>query len=181
MNLLSMASDLTAARQRLIEKLKRKKYRDAYVVDHIKTWIAYQIRANREERGLNQTQLGKRAGRKPQNVVSRLEDPDYGKYSIQTLLKIASAFDVALLVKFVPFSRWVREYDDVSPEKLVVKEFDEDDEMLKEWALEEAEAEAARIEKKEGGTAVEYRRIVSQSLPPQDNIHYVKSEVEYRR
>jgi len=33
-----------------------------------------------------------------------MENPDYGKYSITTLLELAAAFDVALVVRFAPFS-----------------------------------------------------------------------------
>ena len=40
-------------------------------------------------------------------MISRYENPDYGKYSISTLLELAAAFDVALAVRFVPFSELV--------------------------------------------------------------------------
>ena len=98
----------------LIVKLKNKKYRDAYVTEHARTGIAYQLRAMRDSRGWT---LG---------TASKLEDPDYGKVTLQTLLEIASAFDVALLVKFVPFSRLLNEFRDVSPEALSVESFSDD-------------------------------------------------------
>lgn len=106
-------------------KGKSKAYRDAYVRERIRIGIPYQIRALREqeERSWTQAELGRRAG-KPQNVISRLEDPEYGKLSIQSLLEMASAFDVALMVKFVPFSRFLREYEDVSPASLEAQSFE---------------------------------------------------------
>lgn len=45
-----------------------------------------------------------------QNAVYRAENPNYGKQTITTLKKIAAAFDVALVVRFAPFSElldWV--------------------------------------------------------------------------
>jgi len=62
---------------------------------------------------------------KPQSVVSRLEDPDYGKVSVQTVLDGAAAFDVALLVQYVSFPEFLRRTRDVSPEALRVDSFDE--------------------------------------------------------
>jgi transcriptional regulator with XRE-family HTH domain len=42
-----------------------------------------------------------------QNAISRLENPYYGKATLTTLKRIASAYDVGLLVEFVPFSRLI--------------------------------------------------------------------------
>lgn len=42
-----------------------------------------------------------------QNAISRLENPYYGKATLTTLKRIASAHDVGLLVEFVPFSRLI--------------------------------------------------------------------------
>lgn len=41
-----------------------------------------------------------------QNNISRMESPDYGKHSISSLKRIADALDVALMVRFVPFSQY---------------------------------------------------------------------------
>lgn len=110
--------------KRLFEKLKSKSYRDAYVAEHVRTGIAYQIRALRTQRGWSQKKLAEEMG-KPQSVVSRLEDPDYGKVSIQTVLEGAAAFDVALLVQYVSFPEFLQRTRDVSPEALRVDSFDE--------------------------------------------------------
>jgi hypothetical protein len=117
--------------------LESKAYRDAYVLEHIKNGIAFQIRTLREDRDWTQGKLGELA-KKPRNVISRLEDPNYGKFTLATLLEVASAFDVGLMVKFVPFSRLVREYDDVSPEALSAKPAfsNEEAQALSMWAAE---------------------------------------------
>lgn len=110
--------------KRLFEKLKSKSYRGAYVAEHVRTGIAYQIRALRTQRGWSQKRLAEEMG-KPQSVVSRLEDPDYGKVSIQTLLEGCAAFDVALVVQYVSFPEFLRRTRDVSPEALRADSFDE--------------------------------------------------------
>lgn len=111
--------------KRLIAKLKNRRYRTAYLAEHVRTGIAFQIRAMREKIPWTQTDLGAAAG-KPQNVISRLEDPDYGKVTLQTLLQIANAFDVALVVKFIPYSRFLKEFEDVSEQSLIATPFDRD-------------------------------------------------------
>ena len=106
----------------LLKKLENKEYRDAYVTEHVKSGIAFQIRALRKKKSLSQEQLAAAIETK-QAVVSRLENPDYGYININTLYKIASAFDVALLVKFVPYTKLLNETKDLSPEALAVDDF----------------------------------------------------------
>ena len=108
--------------RRLFEKLNRKRYRDAYVAEQVRSGIAYQIRALREQRDMQQGEFAEALG-KPQSVVSRLENPDYGKLSLSTLLEVASTFDVALIVKYVSFPEFLRLTRDVSPEALKVDSF----------------------------------------------------------
>lgn len=109
---------------RLFERLLRKPYRDAYVSENARTGIAYQIRALRMQRGWSQMELARRM-RKPQSVVSRLEDPDYGKPSVNTLLEVAAAFDIALLIKYVSFPEFLRRTRDVSQQAMEADSFDE--------------------------------------------------------
>lgn len=109
----------------LISKLKDKTYRDNYVLEHLCTVLATQIQTLRHSQNLTQGELGKKIGT-AQNVISRLEDPDYGKFSLQTLLKLASAFDVALTVKFTSFGNFALEFSDISTNNLIVVPFDEE-------------------------------------------------------
>ncbi len=108
-----------------------KVFRDAFLEENIKTRLALQVRALREKAGWSQPELGERAG-KTQSGISRIEDPNYGKFTIRTLLKLASAFDVALFISFVPYTKLIREIKDVSPEALAVASYKEEKEAMKE-------------------------------------------------
>jgi len=135
--------------------LQSKKFREAYVFEHIKRHIPFQVRTMRTEREWSQAQAGEAIG-KPQNVISRLESPAYGKLTLQTLLDIANGFDVGLLIKFVPLSRLVKEYEDVSFEALSAKSVSDEREVqrLNEWAEERVEPVTANaIETSEASIA----------------------------
>jgi transcriptional regulator with XRE-family HTH domain len=57
----------------------------------------------REDRGWSQSYLAAESGM-AQPRICVLEDPSYDKMNISTLKRIAAAFDVALIVRFVPYS-----------------------------------------------------------------------------
>ena len=108
----------------IVSKLRRKQYRRAYVEANIAHGIAHQIRTMREQRGMTQSALAKRL-KTTQTIVSRLEDPSYGRYTLSSLLRVTHAFDVALLVKFVSFPKFLNETADKSPRGLFADSFDE--------------------------------------------------------
>jgi transcriptional regulator with XRE-family HTH domain len=107
------------------KKMGRKAYRDSYVSAHISNTVAGQIAAMREARGWTQKELAERAGMK-QARVSVLEDPNTENFEARTLKRIASALDVALTIRFLPFSDLVRWADTISDEKMNVRCFDQD-------------------------------------------------------
>lgn len=111
--------------QRLWDRLSRKKYRDAFVEEHINSGVAVQIHENRIARGMNQLEMGKLLG-VTQGRISRLENPDCGTPNLKTLVRIASAFDCGLLVKFVPFSELARWAISAPEEPAAVTHFAED-------------------------------------------------------
>ncbi len=104
--------------------LINKEQRDAFVLADVDVGISFQIRAMRTQRGWTQAELAGRAGMK-QSWIAKLESP-YKGFSLQTLLKVASVFDVGLLVRFVPISELVKRELKLSPESLTPVSFDED-------------------------------------------------------
>jgi transcriptional regulator with XRE-family HTH domain len=111
--------------KKLFDKLRRKSYRASYVAEHVRRGIAYQVRAIRDQRNWSQGHLS-RLLEKPQSVVSRLEDPSYGKSTVQTLLEVAAVFDVALQVRFVPYSTFLQQTRNLSSESMRVLGFDDE-------------------------------------------------------
>ena len=93
----------------LLADLEDPQYRQAYIEGHAKDTIAFQLRRMRISRGWEQKDVAARLGNpKLQPMVSRYENPDYGKYSVASLIELAKAFDVALVVRFAPLNELVR-------------------------------------------------------------------------
>ena len=93
----------------LLSDLTDYQYRQAYVEGHAKDTVAFQLRRMRLEREWEQKDVAAKMGnQKLQPMISRYENPDYGRYSITTLLELARVFDVALVVRFTKFSELVR-------------------------------------------------------------------------
>jgi len=108
----------------LREKLKNKEYRDSYVSSNIDVGIAFQIRALRKLKGYSQDELAEIAEMK-QERISAIENPSNSP-NISTLVKIAAALNVALMVRFVSFGDLVKWDLSLSAESLDVLSFDED-------------------------------------------------------
>ena len=81
--------------------------------------IAWPIRINREKRGLTQRQLAEMIGSR-QSAMARAEDPECGKHSIATLIKIEKVFECGLLLKLVSYDKFFEETKDVSEDGLSV-------------------------------------------------------------
>ena len=87
------------------ESLQDIEFRKQLIDEHINVGIAFQIHGLRKRQGLKQKQLAEKLGEKKQPLISSWENPNYGKYTLATLKDLAKAFDVGLLVRFVPFSK----------------------------------------------------------------------------
>ena len=122
-----------------VDQLSDREFRHAYMTDQVRTHIALAIRILREQEGRewSQTELGKRCS-KPQSWISKLEDPEYGKVSLQTLFEIAEAFDLPLLVQFPEWSEWLRRMKNQSRENFEKKSFDAD--FLNKFAATKADS-----------------------------------------
>lgn len=114
-------------KQRLLEALKNKEYRDEYISAGVDVGIAFQIRALRKQqkpKPWTQTELANRAKMK-QPRIHELEDPSKSP-TLSTLKALANAFEVGLLVKFVPISELVKHELNLSSDSLDVLSFEQD-------------------------------------------------------
>jgi transcriptional regulator with XRE-family HTH domain len=105
----------------LVDKLRAefqdKEYRHSYADESLNTMIATQIKVLREQREMTQAQLAEATGMK-QPRIPLLEDSNYSNWTINTLKRFAKAFDVTLSVKFETFSRFIRDFENLSRESL---------------------------------------------------------------
>ena len=120
-----MLSRIASRLQNLWAKFQSKIYRDAFVASHLKTNVAAQIVTMREDRGWTQHKLAEVSGMS-QPRISLLEDPNYEKMTLSTLKRVASAFDVALVVRFAPFSELLLWANSASSQNLGVPSFKDD-------------------------------------------------------
>jgi transcriptional regulator with XRE-family HTH domain len=79
----------------------------AWLQHRVLEWLAFQVRALRKDRGWSQAELAERAGI-GLLTVQHAENPKYLGTRIRTLAKIAAAFDVALIVRFVSWPELLR-------------------------------------------------------------------------
>jgi transcriptional regulator with XRE-family HTH domain len=143
------------------DSLANKEYREALAVEHVNTTLAIQIRKMRESRNWNQDDLAGLLG-KHQETISQWENPDYGRHTITTLKSLAAAFDVALLVKFIPFSELVRDMLSLSEVRLSPPSFSEERNHIQALVSEVSNFTVDTKDK----DAYELRPIDKPSIPP---------------
>jgi transcriptional regulator with XRE-family HTH domain len=103
---------------KLWAKLRNPEYRKAFVVAHINIGIPFQIRALMKSGGRNWTQdeLARRTGMLQPRISAMLK-PGKTRPNIETLRRIAEAFDCGLMVRFVPFRELVKWSEQFDPDK----------------------------------------------------------------
>lgn len=109
----------------LREDFHDREYRHAYADDWLNTFIATQIKVLREQRQLTQKELAQETGMK-QPRIAVLEDINYSSWSINTLRRLAEAFDVRLSVKFENFSSLIPEAENFGRKSLERAQFADD-------------------------------------------------------
>jgi ribosome-binding protein aMBF1 (putative translation factor) len=80
-------------------KRESQSFKKAYFNELNRLRLSYRIAALREKRGLSQAELARKVGT-TQAGISRLENPNYQKYSLSTLEKVAIALGTRLKVDF---------------------------------------------------------------------------------
>lgn len=116
-----MSSD---ERSQLLEHLESKEFRDALVEADLANGILFQMQAMLEDRGWTQEQLAEKAGT-AQPVISKYLK-GYENFSIKTLRKLASAFDVSLTTRFERFSDLANRHLNVNWASLAIPDYDHD-------------------------------------------------------
>jgi transcriptional regulator with XRE-family HTH domain len=111
--------------EKLLSKLKNKEYRDSFVASYIDQGIPFQIRVMREQRHWSQERLAKEAGMK-QEAISRIENPNNKSLTIKTIKQLASAFDVGVILRYVPVSSMVEWVDNLPDGTLEVISYTDD-------------------------------------------------------
>jgi HTH-type transcriptional regulator/antitoxin HipB len=130
----AITSNISSARKMaavIWRKMAKKAYRDAFVSAHVSNTVASQITTLRQAKGWTQTELAERAGMR-QSRISALEDPNNENFEAKTLLRLASALDVGVAIRFTSFSAIAHWASNITPQTLAVPSFDDD-------ALEEPE------------------------------------------
>ena len=102
-----------------------REYRHAYMESAVEQTIAWQIKINREKRRLKQSDLAAMVGT-TQSAISRAEDEEYGGHNLGTLVKIANAFDCALVVKFVSYSQLAYDAFRLSEDEMYACSYDQE-------------------------------------------------------
>lgn len=111
------------------ERLNDPEYRKAFVSSQINIGIPFQIRALLKERGKTQEWLAEKSGML-QPRISGLMTPGKTRPNIETLRRIAEAFDCGLSVRFLPFSELVQWSEEFDPEGFSVPSFGLDSEPI---------------------------------------------------
>lgn len=119
---------LTRRRRRLIDDLQSPEAREGFVEEGVTSFIGMQIREIRESKGWTQQELANRCDMH-QSSIGRLESDDYHGYSVETLRRVALAFDVGLQVLFVPFSKLVDDAVFMDERALCPPSYAEDEEL----------------------------------------------------
>jgi transcriptional regulator with XRE-family HTH domain len=120
-----MFENTHSRRRRLWEKFKDPSYRHEFIASNLSTGIAAQLLTMRLCRDWTQKQVAERAGMADARI-SVMENPSYDKFTLTTLKRLARAFDVGLIVRFVSFSEIADWESNMEADKLDAVSFTDD-------------------------------------------------------
>jgi transcriptional regulator with XRE-family HTH domain len=106
-----------------LAEIADKEYRHGLVTAQIEVDLPLQIRALRKQRRLTQPELAELTGMK-QPRFPLMEKPSGARFTLETLRRLAKAFDVALIVRFAPFSELLEWSEKFDPDSFRVASFD---------------------------------------------------------
>lgn len=110
---------------KFLQSMNDPAYRAAFVEAQIDLALPTQIKALRAQRNWSQAELADRAGMK-QARISAIENAKEGSLNLKTLRRLAEAFDVALVVRFAPFSELTEWASTYSPDAFAVPSFNDE-------------------------------------------------------
>jgi transcriptional regulator with XRE-family HTH domain len=118
-------------KSRLIDKLRQNgRVREAYVRSKVTTNVASQIRALRRRQGQTQQEFAQTVEMK-QSRVSAMERPETS-LNIDTLVRVAGALKLGLIVKFCSFNDMVNWENSFSQDTFDALDLDEDIDFQRE-------------------------------------------------
>lgn len=112
-------------KERLLNRFRDPEYRHEYLESFLNSLISAQIRTLREDSQLSQADLAEKLGT-AQSAISRIENPNYSAWRVDTLRKLARVFDRALIVKFVSFGDAVDDIEQFGIDRLIRPAFEDD-------------------------------------------------------
>ena len=119
-----------SSRSQTISKLLTKRSsRESYIRAKLNQLIPSQIKALRLREEWTQAQLGEESEMK-QARVSAMEKPGEVAFTLETLIRLASAFRVGLQVRFVPYSKMLKWDNSHSQDTFSATPIEEDREFL---------------------------------------------------
>jgi len=119
-------------KSQMISRLRgSKKYRGAYVRAKAHANIPSQIRALRLRRGMTQEDLAREAEMK-QPRISAMERPGETQFNLETLIRLATAFEVGLIVRFASYSEMLRWENEFTQDSFDVVDLEKDTAFLQE-------------------------------------------------
>jgi transcriptional regulator with XRE-family HTH domain len=116
---------MTHKRRKIANGLKSREARREFISAEIDVTVPMQIYSMRKARKWTQKQLGDLAGM-AQARISLIERPGTGDLNLSTLKAIAAAFDVGLMVRFVPLSHMVEVTSGISSADMAPPSYSED-------------------------------------------------------